>query len=80
MPPSTNERAIAGPPLDAAALPVNEKMPAPMIAPMPSVVRFMADNVRFKLCSPPTAASAFKAAIDFLTKRFAIQCLQVVWK
>src|SRR5262249_36459259 len=80
MPPSTNESATAGPAYEAAACPVSTKMPAPMIAPMPSETRFIAESVRFNECSPLVSASAFKAAIDFLTNRFAIQCLQVVWK
>src|ERR1051325_2972243 len=77
MPPSTNDRTMAGPAFFAAAVPVNTKMPAPMIAPMPSVVRFIAPSVRFKPCSE-SAASAFNEAMDFLAKRGdAIRCLRL---
>ena len=60
---------MAGPAFSAAASPVRLKMPAPMIAPMPSVVRFVAESVRF---SSFVSASAFSAAIDLRAHRFAI--------
>src|SRR5512138_565885 len=71
-----NERAIDGPAYWAAAAPVSTKMPAPMMAPMPSVVRFIALNVRFRPCSE-SAASALSRAIDLVAKSGdAIHCLR----
>src|SRR6478672_10630809 len=67
------ESAIPGPAFAAAACPVSTKIPAPIIAPIPRVVRLTADSVRFSVCSPVVPASAFSSAIDFLMNRFAIQ-------
>src|SRR5258708_2102152 len=72
MPPTTNERATAGPAFLAAAAPVYAKNPAPMMAPMPRVVRFNADKDRLSPCSSLYAASALRESIDFLPHRFAI--------
>ena len=38
-------------------------MPAPMIAPMPSIVRLSAPELRLRLCSPVASASARSAVI-----------------
>src|SRR6476620_5922141 len=63
------EYTIAGPAYWAAAVPVSTKMPAPMIAPMPSVVRFSAPRARFKVCVPSSApASVCSTAILFLVQ------------
>ena len=43
-----NESTTAGPALSAAAMPVSENRPAPMIAPMPSATRFTGPSVRFR--------------------------------
>src|SRR4051812_11217606 len=73
MPPRTNESATAGPACLAAAVPVSTKKPAPMIAPIPSIVRLVAVSVRFR---PPWlslySASALSASIDLRTQRLAI--------
>src|SRR6476469_3281060 len=78
MPPSTKERAIAGPALVAAAWPVSTKIPAPMMQPIPREIRLHAESVRFK-GTPPwvtkawasvSSASALSTAIDFLAKIF----------
>ena len=45
---------MAGPAYCAAAVPVSTKIPAPMIAPMPSVVRFSAPSARLSVCSAPS--------------------------
>src|SRR3954470_4973034 len=72
MPPRTNDRAIAGPAFEAAAVPVSTKIPAPMIAPMPSIVRSNAVRDRLGPSLSLAAASAWRSAIDFRTNRFAI--------
>ena len=48
---------MAGPALCAAACPVSTKIPAPMIAPMPSVIRLIGPSARFRECSCSSAAS-----------------------
>src|SRR5690349_17874420 len=78
MPPRMNESMMAGPAYPAAAWPVSTKMPAPMIAPMPSVIRFNALKARFSPCSL-SAASALSWAIDLVAKRGdAIRCLRLM--
>src|SRR4051794_27410359 len=70
----TNERAMAGPAFSAAAVPVSTKNPAPMIAPMPRVTRFIAVSVRFSPpCSSLASASALSASIDLRTHMLAIR-------
>src|SRR3954466_13913305 len=64
---------MAGPPNCAAAAPVSTKMPAPMIAPIPSVTRLVAPSARLRLCSPASDASTISASSGFVAKRFAIQ-------
>jgi hypothetical protein len=44
-------------------------MPAPMIAPMPSMVRFNAPRVRLRDRSPVASASARSAATDFVAHK-----------
>src|SRR6266852_3343871 len=60
---------IAGPAYSDAAEPVSTKMPAPMIAPMPSVTRFTGPSARFRLCSPVSAASFTSESIDFVANK-----------
>ena len=49
---------MAGPAYCAAAAPVSTKIPAPMMAPMPSVIRLVAPKARFSECSPCSADSS----------------------
>src|SRR5690348_13222706 len=67
------DRMIAGPANCAAAAPVSTKMPAPMIAPIPSVMRLVAPKARFRPCSSPDSASFTRASSDFVAIRLAIQ-------
>src|ERR1700692_1992757 len=57
---------IDGPAYSAAADPVITKMPAPMMAPIPSVTRFTGPRARFRLCSPVCPASCISVVIDFV--------------
>src|SRR5579875_2470448 len=43
-----------------------------MMAPMPSMIRFVPDRVRFSPAPSLPAASAFRSEIDFLTHKLAI--------
>ena len=55
---------MAGPAVCAAAVPVSTKMPAPMMAPMPSIVRLSAPSARLSVtASPSAAASACRCAM-----------------
>jgi hypothetical protein len=45
----TKESNTAGPAFRAAAVPVSTKMPVPIMAPMPSVVRFNGPKARLRL-------------------------------
>ena len=47
----------------AAAVPIAPKIPAPITAPIASMIRSPAPSVRFKLCAP--VASSTSAAIGF---------------
>src|ERR1700757_525959 len=67
---------MAGPAYKDAAEPVRTKMPAPMIAPMPSVIRLTGPRARFRLCSPVSPASFINASIGFVAnKRLPMQLL-----
>jgi|GEM_PF-5504940 len=71
----TKEIVTAGPALWAAAPPVMEKSPAPIIAPMPSATKLGAPNVRFKLCSeefPCTPCSSCKSVMDLTNRELKI--------
>ncbi|MNH46437.1 hypothetical protein D3C79_1092180 [compost metagenome] len=61
-----NEIVIAGPALLAAAEPVIEKSPAPIMAPIPKATRFTGPSVLFRVPSPLSAASLVSKSIDFL--------------
>ena len=50
------DNVTAGPALSAAAIPVNENNPAPMIAPTPSATNERADNVLFRPFSSSEAS------------------------
>src|SRR3954449_12160155 len=64
-----NDSTTAGPEWRAAARPVSTKMPAPMIAPMPSMVRFVALSARLSERSPTASASARSAVTDLVAHR-----------
>src|SRR5258707_5720015 len=70
---TTKESTAAGLALSAAAMPVSEKSPAPMIAPIPSATRLTAPSVFFR-CVSPASASAWIRASDFVSKR-DIKCI-----
>ena len=59
------EMVTAGPAFSAAASPVNEKIPAPMIAPTPSVTRLKELSVLFNVL-PAWALSASILSILFV--------------
>src|SRR5882762_3434044 len=63
------ESMIAGPAYSDAAEPVSTKIPAPMIAPMPSVTRFTGPSARFRLCSPVSDASFIKVSSDLVANK-----------
>src|SRR5713226_7623787 len=60
---------IAGPAYRAAAAPVSTKMPAPMMAPIPSVTRLTGPRALLRLCSPVSAASFISVLIDFVANK-----------
>src|SRR5216683_1007719 len=63
-----NESTTAGPEFKAATVPVRTKIPVPMIAPMPSIVRLSAPRARFRLWS--VSASACRSVTLFRRNRF----------
>src|SRR5207244_4920917 len=69
MPASTMESGTAGPAYSAAATPVSTKIPAPMIAPTPSAVRWSGPRVRLSERSDSTSASARSTAMDLVANR-----------
>jgi hypothetical protein len=60
---------IAGPAWLAAAIPVIENNPAPMMAPIPKAIKPQAPKVLFKVWEPVSCASFIKAAMGFLTNK-----------
>ena len=68
---------MAGPPAAAAASPVNTKIPAPIIAPIPSDTRFTAESERLSVCSPVSDASFLRSEIGLRPNRFAIEAHNV---
>src|SRR5258708_12302616 len=60
---------IDGPAYSDAAEPVSTKMPAPMIAPIPSVTRFTGPRARLRLCSPVAEASFISVSSDFVANK-----------
>src|SRR5580698_2188254 len=76
MPASTNDKTIAGPAYFAAADPVRTKMPAPMMAPIPRVIRFTGPSARLRLCSPVSDASFISLSRGLHFRRLDIEdCL-----
>src|SRR5215210_7723750 len=53
-------------------------MPAPMIAPMPSMVRFIAPRARFSERSPVASASARSAVTDLVAHKLIRRSPQVI--
>ncbi len=51
MPAATKARAVAGPALFRAAMPVRTKMPVPMMTPTPNTVRSQAESDFRSACS-----------------------------
>src|SRR2546428_10886401 len=66
----------AGPAYCAAAWPVSTKIPAPMMAPMPSVIRLSGVSARFSWCSPASLASARKVEMDLVAHKFMRDSVQ----
>src|ERR1039457_7103536 len=66
-----NEITTAGPALLAAAIPVSENRPAPMIAPIPSAIRLIGPSVRFSECSESSDSSLMRLK-DLVAKRFIL--------
>jgi hypothetical protein len=52
-------------------------MPAPMIAPMPSVIRLSGVSARLSWWSPASLASARSVAMDFVAHKFMRDSVQV---
>ena len=59
---------MAGPALLAAANPVIENKPAPMMAPIPRAINALASNVLFNVWLPVSLASCNNPVIDFFIK------------
>src|SRR5271157_2902502 len=68
-PASTYDNMMAGPAYREAADPVSTKMPAPMMAPIPRVIKLTGPSARFRLCSPVSPASCISVSIDFVANR-----------
>src|SRR5215510_7621225 len=65
---------MAGPAYCAEATPVKTKIPVPMMAPMPRVIRLMGPRARRRLCSPVSCASERIRLSGLVASRLAIQC------
>src|SRR6266481_388713 len=63
------ESMIAGPAYNEAAEPVSTKIPAPMMAPIPRVTRFIGPSARFRLCSPVSPASFINVSSDLVANK-----------
>src|SRR5260370_42708766 len=71
---------MAGAAWAAAAWPVSTNMPAPMMLPIPSAIRLIADSVRLSgtppwvisSCVATSAASACNTAFGFLSHNFGM--------
>src|SRR5262245_35633497 len=64
---------IAGPAWSAVAVPVSTKMPVPIIAPIPRVIRLVGPSARRRLCSPVSWASSRMRLSGLVASRLAIQ-------
>src|ERR1017187_10460722 len=69
---------MAGPVYCAAVVPVSTKMPAPMIAPIPSVIRFTGPSTRLSECSPTCPASSRRVLSGFRISMLAIVSVEVI--
>ena len=65
---------MAGPAFSAAALPVSTKMPAPMMAPIPSATRLVAVSVRLS-GTPSWATISWTSGSFARESRLSIDCL-----
>src|SRR5208337_288712 len=68
-PASTYDNMMAGPAYREAADPVSTKMPAPIMAPIPNVIKLTGPRARFRLCSPVSPASFISVSIDFVANK-----------
>ena len=59
---------MAGPAYCAAACPVSTKIPAPMMAPIPRVIRLMGPRARLSVCAPSSPASRMSRSNGFLSQ------------
>ena len=57
---------MAGPGVLRRRRPVRTKMPAPMMAPIPRVIRFVGPSTRLSECSPVSWISDFSCSMDFV--------------
>ena len=69
---NTNDNMIAGPALLAAAMPVSENNPAPIITPTPTDIRPKGPNLRFNVPLPVSEASVNKERIVFFRNKVLI--------
>src|SRR5260370_37306976 len=51
-------------------------MPAPIMAPMPGVIRFQGPSARFSWCSPAESASARSVAMDLVAHKLMRDSVQ----
>jgi len=65
---NTNDNTIAGPALFAAAIPVYENRPAPIITPTPIEINPKGPNLRFNVPFPVSSASISNERIVFFLK------------
>ena len=73
----TKRKAIPGPPLKAA-VPMVEKIPAPITAAIPMNVRSLTPNTLFKLCVCPSAKPASESATIFSIDFFLNKDMQLI--
>src|ERR1017187_4495633 len=72
------EYTMAGPVYCAAVVPVSTKMPAPMMAPIPKVIRFTGPSTRLSECSPTCPASSRSVLSGFRMSMLAIVSVEVI--
>jgi hypothetical protein len=69
---STNDNIMAGPALFAAAIPVKENKPAPIITPTPIEINPKGPKLRFSVFDPVSFASFKSERIVFFLKSVLI--------
>src|ERR1017187_8775042 len=72
------EYTMAGPVYCAAVVPVSTKMPAPMMAPIPKVIRFTGPSTRLSECSPTCPASSRSVLSGFRMSMLAMVSVEVI--